>query len=112
MFTGLIETTGEIASIIKSGNALRMALKSSIPAKEIMPGDSISVDGVCLTATDIRRGFTVDISHESLKTTTLGTKKPGNRVNLERALQLSDRLGGHLVTGHIDGIASIDSISR
>ena len=112
MFTGLIEDTGEITDLKRFGNALKMSLKCDIPPKEIMPGDSVAVDGVCLTATNISAAFTFDVSPESLKLTTLGTKKVGDKVNLERALQLSDRLGGHLVTGHIDGIATIDSITR
>ncbi len=113
MFTGLIEDTGEIIKTVRRGKGLEMAVQSSIPMEEIKPGHSIAVDGVCLTATGIEdRGFLVDVSPESLSRTTLGTKKTGDRVNLERALRLSDRLGGHLVTGHIDGIALLSAIEQ
>jgi len=113
MFTGLIEDTGEIIKTVRQSNGLEMSVQCSIPLEEIKPGDSIAVDGVCLTATGIEgRDFLVDVSPESLARTTLGTKKTGNRVNLERALRLSDRLGGHLVTGHIDGIATLTSVER
>lgn len=113
MFTGLIEDIGEIIKTAGSGKSLQMAVQCSLPLEEIKPGDSIAVDGACLTVRDyVNRGFLVDISPESLERTTLGTKKAGDKVNLERALQLSDRLGGHLVTGHIDGIAAISFLEQ
>ena len=113
MFTGLIEDVGEIKTIVNFGNGIQIAVECNLVQDEIKHGESIAVDGVCLTvAGSISRGFTVDVSPESLKRTTLGAKKAGQKVNLERALRLTDRLGGHMVTGHIDGIAIIKTIEH
>ena len=93
MFTGLIEDIGEIKKNTRIGSGKQFILKSRIPTAEISLGDSIAVDGVCLTATGlVEGGFSVDVSPESLKRTTLDARKAGHRVNLERALRLSDRL--------------------
>ncbi|MEI6127827.1 MAG: riboflavin synthase, partial [Pseudomonadota bacterium] len=106
MFTGLIEDIGEIKKIVVLGSGLQLAVQCSIPLEELSLGDSIAVDGACLTVTGfITKGFTADVSSETVKRTTMAGKKTGDPVNLERALRLSDRLGGHLVTGHIDGTA-------
>ena len=111
MFTGIIEDQGIIKKIAKLAQAARLSIETKLPLQEFTLGDSIAVDGVCLTVTTLSdKEFIVDVSPETLKRTTLGTKRQDNRVNLERALKLSDRLGGHLVTGHIDGIAVIKSI--
>lgn len=113
MFTGLIETQGTIKKFMRQGAAARMTISSSLPPAEISLGDSIAVDGACLTVTGLTGAlFTVDISPETLQRTTLGARHESDVVNLERALRLSDRLGGHLVTGHIDGIATIKSMNR
>ncbi len=81
-----------------------------LPMAEIKLGDSIAVDGACLTVTSIQpQGFSVDVSSETLQRTTLGKRRAGDRVNLERALRLCDRLGGHLVSGHIDGLAVLSA---
>ncbi len=113
MFTGLIEDIGTIAASAAQGDGLRLSISCAIPPEEIATGDSIAVDGVCLTVTGFfRSGITMDVSPESIKRTTLGRKKAGGRVNLERALRLSDRLGGHLVSGHIDDMAAVSSIVR
>ncbi len=113
MFTGLIEDTGVITKTLKNKSGLKLSVQCNIPVEEIHQGDSIAVDGVCLTVTDnTTSGFLCDVSPESLGRTTLGAKKTGEKVNLERALQFSDRLGGHLVTGHVDGIATITTIGR
>jgi len=113
MFTGLIETTGVILRCERSAGGLRLQLDSSLPAAELSLGESIAVDGACLTVTSCAdTGFTVDVSPESLAATTLGMRKAGARVNLERALKLSDRLGGHLVSGHVDGTAMLQSVRR
>lgn len=112
MFTGIIEDQGIIIKIAKLAQAARLSIESKLPLQEFTLGDSIAVDGVCLTVTTLTdKEFIADVSPETLKRTTLGTKRQGSRVNLERALKLSDRLGGHLVTGHIDGIAVIKSIT-
>ncbi len=108
MFTGIIEAVGEVKGI--RGNEKGISLQISIPESfdDIKIGDSISVNGVCLTAKVINGGtFSADVSAETISKTTLGRLKAGERVNLERALRLSDRLGGHVVTGHIDGIARL-----
>ena len=112
MFTGIIEDQGIIIKIAKLAQAARLSIESKLPLQEFTLGDSIAVDGVCLTVTTLTdKEFIADVSPETLKRTTLGAKRQGSRVNLERALKLSDRLGGHLVTGHIDGIAVIKSIT-
>jgi len=111
MFTGLIEDIGKIVQIGKKGDSFQISIKSSLD--KISIGDSISVDGVCLTVVAVDKNiFIVEVSPETLKRTTLSERKRGELVNLERALQLSDRLGGHLVTGHIDGTAIIKSITK
>jgi len=113
MFTGLIETTGVITRCERTAGGMRLLLGSALPAAELSMGESIAVDGVCLTVTSFsEKGFSVDVSPESLAATTLGSKKTGARVNLERALKLSDRLGGHLVSGHVDGQATLLTVRR
>jgi riboflavin synthase len=106
MFTGLVETTGTVASVLNTGNGIRLSVKSASPF-DIQLGDSISVNGVCLTVTKHDAEISFDVSPETLKSTNLGALKVSDRVNLERALRLSDRLGGHIVTGHVDGIGVI-----
>ncbi len=108
MFTGIIQGLGTIQDIKSKGQGLIMGIAPDFTLDEPEEGESIAVNGVCLTATTITRNyFSVDVSPESLSRTTLGTLSPGSRVNLERALRLSDRLGGHLVSGHIDGVGEI-----
>jgi riboflavin synthase len=104
MFTGLIENVGTIASLEKRGHGAVVAVATALPLDEIALGDSIAISGACLTVTSKGAGrFTSDVSPETLARTTLGRKRPGDRVNLERALALNGRLGGHLVYGHVDG---------
>lgn len=113
MFTGIIEAQGTIKKITRQGAAARMSISSSLPPSEISLGDSIAVDGACLTVTELNGPlFTVDVSPETLQRTTLAARHERDCVNLERALRLSDRLGGHLVTGHIDGIAAIKAMKQ
>lgn len=105
MFTGLIEGTGTLLRTERQGPDARMVIRLDFPMEACVLGESIAVDGACLTVIDFRQdAFTADVSAETLSRTTLGRKAPGSRLNLERALRLGERLGGHLVTGHIDGI--------
>lgn len=106
MFTGLIETTGTLASLQKNSNGLQLSVRPA-SAFDVRLGDSVSVNGVCLTATSEGETLVFDISPETEGSTNLGELKRGERVNLERALMLSDRLGGHLVTGHVDAVGVI-----
>lgn len=106
MFTGLVETFGVISSVNKTGNSIRLSLKP-LSSFEVQLGDSVSVNGVCLTVTKHNGDISFDVSPETLKSTDLGELKTGHKVNLERALKLSDRLGGHIVTGHVDGIGTV-----
>jgi riboflavin synthase len=103
MFTGLIEDTGRVANLVRRGESGIITIETSLPIQEIAIGDSIAVNGACLTVTDKGGNrLTFDVSPESFSRTTLGKLNVGNRVNLERALKMGDRLGGHIVTGHID----------
>lgn len=113
MFTGIIEAVGEIKGI--RGNDKGISLQILIPESfdDIKIGDSISVSGVCLTAKTIEGGtFTADVSAETISKTSFGRIKTGERVNLERAMRLSDRLGGHIVSGHIDGTARLKEVRK
>jgi len=108
MFTGIIEGLGTLAAIRSMGQGVRLALESGISLADTAVGDSIAVNGACLTAVAISGNrFEADVSPETLRQTTLGSARVGDRVNLERALRFSDRLDGHLVSGHIDGIGSL-----
>ena len=108
MFTGLIEEIGEIKSIEKGAKSARITIKSEKVLQEIKLGDSICTNGVCLTVTEFTSNtFSVDVMAETVRSSNLGELKSGSKVNLERALRLSDRLGGHIVSGHIDGIGTI-----
>ncbi len=110
MFTGIIEDVGIVREVlsIKSGVKLKISSKLS---KELKNGDSVAVNGACLTVVEKKEdSFSVDVSFESLNRTNLGKLRSGKRVNLERALKLSDRLDGHIVMGHVDTIATIKTI--
>jgi len=110
MFTGIIEGFGTISGIKRSGQSRRMAINADYELDHTKIGDSITVNGACLTVVSFReRRFEVDVSPETVAKTTLGKAKIGDRVNLERALRISDRIDGHLVSGHIDGIGTIKS---
>jgi riboflavin synthase len=110
MFTGIIEGLGEVTAIRPAGPGRRLAIAAGFDLAGTKVGDSISVSGACLTAVAIAgRQFEVDVSPETVAKTTIGSLRPGERVNLERALRLSDRIDGHLVSGHTDGTGSIDS---
>jgi len=110
MFTGIIEDIGTVKALDRQRDSLQLKLESGLPQDELKPGDSLAVNGVCLTLTGISRGrLSVDLSHETLAATTLKSLKPGSRVHLERALAFGGRLGGHLVTGHVDGVGEVVS---
>lgn len=111
MFTGIIEGLGTIAEIRTAGEGKQMTVEAGFDLAGTRIGDSIAVNGACLTAIRIAgRRFSVDVSPETLGVSTLGDARAGDRVNLERALKLSDRLDGHLVSGHIDGKGQIRHI--
>ncbi|MEJ8573708.1 riboflavin synthase [Microbaculum marinum] len=112
MFTGIVTDIGEVVSREDGDGVSRFAIACAYPADSIALGASIACCGPCLTATSIRTDgnrtvFTVDVSGETLDRTTAGAWKPGTRINLERSLRQGDELGGHVVTGHIDGVATI-----
>jgi riboflavin synthase len=110
MFTGIIEGMGTIAGVRPSGQGKRLTLQSDFSLQGTRVGDSIAVNGACLTVVHLAdRSFEADVSPESLARTTLAEVRTGVRVNLERALRLSDRIDGHLVAGHVDGTGVIAS---
>ncbi len=104
MFTGIVETVGEIVEVTAGNGASRIGVASDLPLTDVADGDSIAVDGTCLTVIRCReKRFYADVVEETLSVTTLGTLSPGSPVNLERSLRVGDRLDGHLVQGHVDG---------
>ncbi|WP_373054112.1 riboflavin synthase [Thioalkalivibrio sp.] len=109
MFTGIIETLGTVAALEPRGGDLRLKVRApEMDLGDTRLGDSIAVNGVCLTVTELNGGrFAADVSRESLSVTTLGDLGVGDRVNLEQALTLNTRLGGHLVSGHVDGVGEV-----
>ena len=109
MFTGIIQALGTIARIEKSQDSARIAISAAqLDLSDVQLGDSIAVSGPCLTVVNFSADeFVVDVSAETLALTTIGKKGIGESVNLEKALRLSDRLGGHLVSGHVDGIGTV-----
>ena len=110
MFTGLVQTTGRIKSLIPSGRELRLRVQPAAPMEDCAPGESIAVNGVCLTVERAApQEFSAYASAETISRSNLGALRPGDLVNLERALRLSDRLGGHLVSGHVDGLGALVS---
>ena len=110
MFTGIVEELGEVAGVEHYADSARLTIQGSVD--DASPGDSIAVNGVCLTVTAILAGsFTADVMRETLDRSSLGSLTPGAPVNLERSVRLADRLGGHLVQGHVDATARIISRS-
>jgi riboflavin synthase len=108
MFTGLIEDLGTLQEIRTGTDQARLTVATGLPMAELTLGESIAINGVCLTVTSFGDGvFCADVSPETLNCTSFGRLSRGVRVNLERALRLSDRLGGHLVTGHVDGLGRV-----
>jgi riboflavin synthase len=114
MFTGIVEDIGTVKEIKPGTKEVLFTIKTkNIEVKEIKPGDSISINGICLTVISIGDGaFTIEASHETLKRTNLSKLKIGSKVNLERSLRLNDRLGGHIVNGHVDGVGKVDSMRK
>ena len=113
MFTGIIEAVGEIAAIEPLEAGRRLTVRSDPPFIGVEIGESIAIDGACMTVVALTSHlFAVDVSAESLRRTTLGQRVLGDRVNLERSMALGERLGGHLVTGHIDGTGTVAAIDR
>lgn len=108
MFTGLIEEVGEITSVTRKGNSAQITVKAGKILKDTKLGDSISTNGVCLTVTEkTSNTFTVDVMPETMNRSNLKNFKYGSKVNLERALRVGDRLDGHMVSGHVDGLGKI-----
>jgi riboflavin synthase len=108
MFTGIVEELGTVAGVENQGDALRLTLRAETVLEDARPGDSISVNGCCLTVTSLGDGtWSADVMQETLDKTTLGGLAEGDRVNLERAATLATRLGGHLVQGHVDGVGTV-----
>lgn len=104
MFTGIVEELGEIVAVEERPNAARLTVRGPLVTSDAKHGDSISVNGVCLTVVDVADGtFTVDVVHETLQRSSLDKVSAGDRVNLERAAAVGQRLGGHIVQGHVDG---------
>lgn len=112
MFTGIIQAVGHIAAIESGEQDIRLCIESGkLSLEGVSLGDSIATSGVCLTVTELTgQGYWADVSPESLSLTTLGTKGIGDSVNLETSLTLSTPLGGHLVSGHVDGVGHVDGI--
>ena len=111
MFTGIIEELGEVVEWAPAGDAARLTVRAPLAVSDAKHGDSISVSGVCLTVVDQGADwFTADVMRETIAMSTIDGLSPGVRVNLERAAQVGDRLGGHIVQGHIDGTAEVISI--
>jgi riboflavin synthase len=110
VFTGLVQDLGEVTSVDETGDGVRLAVRSKLTA-ELGEGDSIAVNGVCLTAVGVADGdgvvFGADVMHETLRRSSLAGLAAGGRVNLELPLRASDRLGGHVVQGHVDGIGTV-----
>jgi len=107
VFTGLVADLGTVAAIDAGDEGVRLSVRTTL-APEIAEGDSVAVNGVCLTATNIADGaFSADVMNESLRRTSLGAVAEGGTVNLELPLRAADRLGGHFVQGHVDGVATV-----
>ena len=113
MFTGLIEDVGTIGGLRLQQKSAVLTVKTKLPVRSMARGASVAVNGACLTV--VKKGlrsFTVDVSPETLQRTSLETLTIGSMVNLERPMRLADRLGGHLVTGHVDGVGAVAAIER
>src|SRR5665647_3642942 len=113
MFTGIVEEIGEVISVKSGVKSSVLEIRGNLVFEDLKAGDSVAVNGVCLTATSLKKNaFTADVMSETLKRSSLKSIKPGTLVNLERAMAASGRFGGHMVSGHIDGTGEIVNITR
>ena len=113
MFTGIVEEMGTVRSVQRGARSAVLSIGARLVLEDLKIGDSVAVNGVCLTATSVDGGgFTADVMHETLDRSSLGALGPGSPVNLERALAADGRFGGHIVSGHIDGTGTITAIRR
>lgn len=113
MFSGIVEEVGNIRKIVNSSDGKKFIIAAEKVLEDAQIGESISVSGACLTVIDFEENdFSVEATQETLRRTTLGNLKPGDSVNLEKAMRLNDRIGGHLVTGHIDSIGKVEEITE
>jgi riboflavin synthase len=111
MFTGIVRELGEVESVDRSEDGARLRIRAAL-AGELAEGDSVSVNGACLTATSVENGsFEADVMHQTLSLTTLGDLEPSSPVNLELAVRPTDRLGGHVVQGHVDGTGTVAEVA-
>jgi riboflavin synthase len=112
VFTGLIQDIGSVEAVESGDDGATLRIATPL-GSELAEGDSVAVDGVCLTATDVSAdGFAAEAMNQTLKLTSLGDLKPGERVNLELAVKASDRLGGHILQGHVDGVGEVVSVEQ
>ncbi|MBI2677359.1 MAG: riboflavin synthase [Candidatus Koribacter versatilis] len=113
MFTGLIEDVGQVAAVTGAGGTLRLTISTERLARRLQQGDSIAVSGVCLTAVDIKKyAFTADLAAETVARTSLSRLKAKTLVNLELPMKSGDRMGGHIVQGHVDGVGALTSLTK
>ncbi len=112
MFTGIVEELGTVESVTALPDAARVVIRGPLVTSDVHPGDSIAVNGVCLTVVDpTDDAFAADVMAETLRRSTLGALEAGSRVNLERAARVDARIGGHIVQGHVDGVAVVREVS-
>jgi riboflavin synthase len=114
MFTGIISAIGDIASLEERGGDVRLTIRSgNLNLADVQLGDSIACNGACLTAVELTdEGFVADVSVETLNLTTIGNWQTGSRINMEKAMQAADRFGGHIVSGHVDGIGEVVALEE
>ena len=114
MFTGIISAIGDIANLEQRGGDVRLTIRTgNLSLSDVQLGDSIACNGACLTAVELTgEGFVADVSVETLNLTTIGNWKTGSRINLEKAMQATDRFGGHIVSGHVDGIGEVVALEE
>lgn len=113
MFTGIIEEIGTVQALRKNAQSAQLTISAGTVLSDVHLGDSIAVNGVCLTVTGFTSGtFTADVMHETMNRSSLGSLRPGSPVNLERAMAAGGRFGGHIVAGHIDGTGTVTDVQR